>query len=170
MRRIALLALLLAAPAAQAQHRHGHGSAPAPAAAATPIRAGDLTLEQPWSRATPGGAKVAGGYLRITNGGREPDRLVGGSLAVAGRFEVHETQNADGVARMRPLEAGLAIGPGESVELRPGGMHIMFLDLREPLREGQTVRGTLVFARAGTVEVSFQVRGVGAREPGHHHH
>ncbi|KAA2235779.1 copper chaperone PCu(A)C [Salinarimonas soli] len=169
LRSAALLALLVLAPAAQAQHSHGP-AAPAPAASLGPVRAGALVVEQPWSRATPGGAKVAGGYIRITNTGREPDRLVGGSLAVAGGFEMHESSEADGVARMRPLERGLEIAPGQTVELRPGGMHVMFVDLKEPLREGQAVRGTLRFERAGTVEVTFQVRGIGARDAGHAHH
>ena len=169
VRLAAVLALLVLAPAAQAQHSHGR-AAPAPAASAGTIRAGALAIEQPWSRATPGGAKVAGGYARITNTGREPDRLVSGSLAAAGGFEIHETIEAGGVARMRPLDRGLEIKPGQTVELRPGGPHMMFVDLKEPLREGQAVKGSLVFERAGTVEVTFQVRGIGARDAGHAHH
>ncbi len=163
-RRALLLAALLLPSAAAAQHSHGHGHG------ASAARAGDIAVEQAWSRATPGGAKVAGGYLRIVNRGRQADRLVGGSLVAAGGFEVHESTNVDGVARMRPLERGLEIRPGETVELKPGGLHLMFLDLKEPLREGQAVRGTLVFERAGTIEVTYQVRGIGARDAGHAHH
>jgi hypothetical protein len=170
VRLAALLALLALAPAAQAQHSHSHGHRHAAPTAAAPIRAGALAIEQPWSRATPGGARVAGGYARIANTGREPDRLVGGSLAVAGGFEMHESSETGGVARMRALERGVEIKPGETVELRPGGLHVMFVDLKEPLREGQAIRGTLVFERAGTVEVTFQVRGIGARDAGHAHH
>jgi hypothetical protein len=166
-RRALLLAALLLPSAAAAQHGHGHGHADgAPAAA----RGAGIVVEQPWSRATPGGAKVAGGYLRIVNRGREADRLTGGSFAAAGGVEIHESTTADGVARMRSLDGGLEIKPGEAVELKPGGLHLMFVDLKEPLREGRTVRGTLVFERAGTVEVTYQVRGIGARDAGHAHH
>ena len=138
-------------------------SRPLPPAGAAATAAG-LVIAEPWARATPGGAKVGGGYLRITNAGREPDRLVGGSVEVAGRFEIHEMSVADGVMRMRPVD-GVELEPGASVDLKPGGLHAMFLDLKAPLREGQTVRGTLVFERAGTVPIAYRVRGIGARPP-----
>src|SRR5918998_180445 len=75
-------------------------------------QAGSLVIEAPWSRATPGGAKVGGGYMRIVNRGTEPDRLIGGTAAVAARVEVHESSIVDGIARMRPVEGGLLIRPG----------------------------------------------------------
>jgi uncharacterized protein YcnI len=131
---------------------------------------GALVIEAPWSRATPGGAKVAAGYMRIVNTGAEPDRLVGGTLAQAGRFEVHEMSMAGDVARMRPLEKGLEIAPGAAVELKPGGFHIMFMDLKEPLAEGRTLKGTLVFEKAGTVEVDYAVRAIAARGGAEHQH
>ncbi|MBV9076494.1 MAG: DUF1775 domain-containing protein [Methylobacteriaceae bacterium] len=145
-------------------------TAPAPAAA---VSAGTLTIEQPWIRATPGGAKVAGGYLRITNRGSEPDRLVSASVPLAARGEVHEMAMEAGVMKMREVEGGLVIPPGGTVELKPGGFHLMFLDLREPAREGETVQGTLTFEKAGTVALTFQVGGLGARSApdgaAHHH-
>lgn len=125
-------------------------------------KAGDLTIETPWTRATPGGAKVAGGYLRITNGGKEPDRLTGGSLTGSGRAEVHEMKTVDGIMRMRPLDNGLVIAPGQTVELAPGGYHVMFLDLTASLKQGDKIKGTLVFEKAGTVAVEFAVRPIGA--------
>lgn len=137
------------------------------------VRVGALTIASPWLRATPGGAKVAGGYLRISNGGSEPDRLVAASIPLAGRGEVHEMANRDGVMTMREVDGGLVIPAGGSVELKPGGFHLMFLDLKGPAKEGETVRGTLTFARAGTVEVTFSVAPAGARSPGaggHAHH
>jgi periplasmic copper chaperone A len=143
-------------------------SAPPGPAGATATIAG-LVVAQPWARATPGGAKVGGGYLTITNTGREPDRLVGGSVEVAGRFEIHEMSVTDGVMRMRPVD-GITVAPGASVELKPGGLHAMFLDLLEPLREGRTVRGTLVFERAGTVPITFVVRGIGSASGAEHRH
>ncbi|WP_407522193.1 DUF1775 domain-containing protein [Methylobacterium oryzisoli] len=153
-------------------------AAPTTAPAAV-VKAGDLAIAQPWMRATPGGAKVAGGYLRITNGGSAPDRLVSAAIPLAGRGEVHEMSNTGGVMRMAPLEAGLTIKPGETVELKPGGYHLMFLDLKEPVKAGATVEGTLTFERAGTVPVRFAVGAIGAAGPGgtsapaadgHHHH
>ena len=142
----------------------------ATAAAAPAYRVGALVVEAPWSRATPGGAKVAGGYMRITNAGTETDRLVGGSLPAAARFAVHEMSMQGEVMRMRPLETGLEIKPGATVELKPGGYHIMFMDLTEPLKEGQTLKGTLLFERAGAVTVEYAVRGIAARGEAEHRH
>lgn len=151
---------------AQATHPTQH-MAVAQSAPAAAIRAGDLIIEQPWSRATPAGAKVGGGYVRITNAGKEPDRLTGGSFPLAARVEVHEMSMVDNVMRMKPVEGGLEIKPGESVELKPGGYHLMFMDLKEPLKDSQAVKGTLVFERAGVVTVEFAVRGMGAPAGGH---
>ncbi|ACL60146.1 DUF1775 domain-containing protein [Methylobacterium nodulans] len=137
-----------------------------PAAPAAATRAGDLTIETPWMRATPGGAKVAGGYLRVTNTGTAPDRLLGASIPLAGRGEVHEMSMNGGVMRMAPVEGGLTIKPGETVELKPGGYHLMFLDLKSPVKAGETVEGTLTFERAGSVPVRFQVGAIGAAGPG----
>jgi uncharacterized protein YcnI len=134
------------------------------------VKAGALNIEQPWSRATPGGAKVGGGYLRITNGGTTPDRLVGGSFPLAGKVEVHEMRMEGDVMRMKPVEGGLEIKPGATVELKPGGFHLMFMDLKEPLKEGQTVKGTLTFEKAGSVAVEYAVRGMGGVAPAEHKH
>lgn len=141
--------------------------APAAAQAAprAQFKAGALVIEQPWLRATPSGAKVAGGYVRITNTGSEPDRLVSTSVPFAARGEVHEMTNEGGVMKMRERERGLEIGPGQSVELKPGGLHLMFMGLTASPKQGDTVRGTLTFARAGTVEVVFAVAPVGAAAP-----
>lgn len=141
----------------------------APAGAQT-FKAGPLTVEAPWTRATPGGAKVAGGYMRITNGGSAPDRLVGGSIPGAGRSEVHEMSEAGGVMRMAALPKGLEIRPGQTVELSPGGYHLMFLDLSRALKEGERIEGSLTFEKAGSVPVTFAVRSIGARanEAGRH--
>ena len=99
-------------------------------AAAEEVKAGDLVITQAWSRATPGGAKVAGGYLTIENKGTAPDRLIGGSAAIAGKFEVHEMTMDEGVMTMRPLDKGLEIAPGKTVKLAPGGYHVMLMDLK----------------------------------------
>lgn len=126
--------------------------------------AGALKIAHPWSRATPATAKVAGGYAKIANGGDAADRLVSASAPdIAGRVEIHEMAVKDGVMTMRPLEAGLPVPAGTTVELKPGSYHIMFLDLKRPLKEGERVKGTLTFEKAGTVAVEFAVEGMGAR-------
>jgi periplasmic copper chaperone A len=134
-------------------------------AAAETYSAGSLEIGSPWARATPKGATVGAGYLTITNKGPESDRLIGGSAAPASRFEVHTTVMENGVARMRPVN-GLEIKPGETVELKPGGMHLMLMGLKQPLTNGQTVKGTLVFEKAGTVAIEFAVQAVGAPSGG----
>jgi uncharacterized protein YcnI/copper(I)-binding protein len=134
---------------------------------------GSITVEAPWSRATPGGVKIGVGYMRIVNHGAEPDRLVAGTVAVASRFELHESSDVGGVASMRPVEGGLIIPAGGSVELKPGGFHAMLVDLKQPLKEGDVIRGTLVFEKAGTVAIEYTVGGIGAQsaaaEHQHHH-
>lgn len=137
----------------------------AAAAESAAYRAGALVIEAPWSRATPGGAKVAGGYARVTNTGEHAERLIGATLAGAEAGEVHETTAAGGVMRMRALDSGVVIAPGATVELKPGGYHFMFTGLRRPLRAGESVEGTLVFETAGSVPVAFDVRPVGASGP-----
>jgi periplasmic copper chaperone A len=140
------------------------------AATTSTVKVGALTLEQPWSRATPGGAKVGGGYVSIANTGATPDRLIGGSFPLASKVELHEMRLDGDVMRMKPVEGGLEIKPGATVELKPGGLHLMFMDLKEPLKEGQTVKGTLVFEKAGSVEVEYAVRGMGGGAPAEHKH
>lgn len=125
------------------------------------VKIGSLLIEAPWLRATPSGAKVAGGYLKITNTGSAPDRLVGGSLPIAGQVEVHEMSMVDNVMKMRRLD-GLEIKPGATIELKPGGFHLMFMELKDGLKAGQTIKGTLVFEKAGTVEVEYLVAPIGA--------
>jgi periplasmic copper chaperone A len=136
------------------------------AAAKKSYKIGQLVIEAPWARATPAGAQVAGGYLKITNTGKEPDHLIGGSLPVASSVEVHEMTMTDGVMKMRKLENGLEIKPGQSVELKPGGYHLMFTGLREALKQGQTIKGTLVFEKAGSVDIEYHVAPIAAKSGG----
>ena len=134
-------------------------------ALAEEVKAGDLVITQAWSRATPGGAKVAGGYLTIENKGSTPDRLFGGSADVADKVQIHEMTMNDGVMTMRLLDQGLTIEPGKTVKLAPGGYHLMLLDLKSPLKRGDKVPVILEFEKAGKVTVSFAVQGVGAQAP-----
>lgn len=145
---------------------------PANLATAHEYKLGSLEIIHPWARATPGAAKVGGGYVKIINHGSEPDRLVGGSFERSERLEVHEMSVKDGVMQMRPLASGLEIKPGETVELKPGGFHLMFQNLKAPLKDGDKVDATLTFEKAGTVKVFFSVAPIGAggsEAPVHQH-
>ena len=107
------------------------------------VKAGDLVISQAWSRATPGGAKVAGGFLTIENKGSAPDKLVKVSAEIAGKADVHEMAMDNGVMKMRPLDKGLVIEPGKTVKLAPGGYHLMLQDLKGAFKEGEKVPVTL---------------------------
>jgi periplasmic copper chaperone A len=150
-------------------------SAMTSAAYAADVVKGDIKITQPWMRATPGGAKVAAGYLTITNTGKTADRLVGGTALVSGQLEIHDMTMTDGVMRMRHLENGVEIAPGATVTLKPGGMHVMFVDLKGPVKQGDRVMGTLVFQKAGSVEIEYDAAAIGAAGPsgglsgGHEH-
>ena len=143
------------------------------AALAAEFKAGDISIEAPWSRATPGGAKVGAGYLTIKNGGAAPDRLVSATADIAEHTEIHEMSMTDGMMKMRQVSDGVAVPAGGSVALAPNGYHLMLLGLKKPLTEGGTFSGTLTFEKAGTVAVTFEVRGIGASDPepsAHQHH
>jgi uncharacterized protein YcnI len=132
------------------------------------------TVKAPWSRATPGGAQIAAGYLKVTNSGKDSDKLTGGSFPNAARVEIHEMKMDDGVMKMRMVAGGLEIKPGETIEFKPSAHHLMFMGLKQGLKEGQTVKGTLVFEKAGTIAVEYRVGPIGGGAPssggGHKHH
>ena len=129
---------------------------------------GSVKISAAWTRATPNGATVGAGYMTITNSGSTPDRLVSGASEVSSRFEIHEMSMDKGVMRMRPMAQGLEIKPGDTVALEPGGNHIMFVGLKQPLMQGDHVKATLTFEKAGNVKVDFTVEGIGARTGGGH--
>lgn len=138
---------------------------------------GSLHIGHPWSRATPKGAAIGAGYLKITNNGTAPDRLLGGSSEAAKSFELHVMSMENGVMKMRPVEGGIEIKPGETVEFKPESYHAMFVGLKEPLVQGHRVKATLDFEKAGKVAVEFVVESIGARQgnddhamPGMPHH
>lgn len=133
-------------------------------ALAQEIKAGDLTIEKPWARATPKGAEVGAGYLEIRNNGATPDRLTGGSADFA-NVEIHEMSMEGGVMKMRELKDGLTIPAHSSVKLAPNGYHVMFTSLKHPLVKGESVKATLTFEHAGAVVVDFPIQGVGAAGP-----
>jgi copper(I)-binding protein len=138
----------------------------ASAASAADYKAGSLDISDPWSRATPKGSSVAAGYMTIKNTGSTPDRLISGSSDVASKFEVHEMKMENDVAKMRPVKGGLEIKPGETVELKPGSFHVMFVGLKKPLSAGEHFKATLVFEKAGPVSVDYDVLVMGSQPSG----
>jgi copper(I)-binding protein len=129
-------------------------------------KAGALDVADLWSRATPKGASVAAGYMKISNSGTAPDRLISGTSDVAPKFELHEMTMQNGVAKMRPVNGGLEIKPGQTVEFKPGSFHVMFVGLKKPLTNGDHIKATLVFEKAGTLNVEFDVHELGASTTG----
>ncbi len=129
-------------------------------------RVGELELTLPWSREIPPNAPVAGGFLSIRNGGGTDDRLVSVRSDAAERVEIHEVRHEDGMARMRELTDGLPLPAGATVELKPGGYHLMFIAPRaDAFVAGAQVEATLVFAHAGERRVRFDVRPITAQPP-----
>jgi copper(I)-binding protein len=128
--------------------------------------AGAIKVSSAWARATPKGAPVGGGYFNITNTGTTPDRLVGGTSDVSRRFEVHEMSMDNGVMKMRQMGKGIEIKPGETIEFKPGGYHVMFVGLNKQLVQGEHINATLEFEKAGKVNVDFAIQGIGAQSGG----
>jgi periplasmic copper chaperone A len=129
------------------------------------VKAGDLMISQAWSRATPNGAKIGVGYFTIENKGTTADKLIGVTGDISGKIELHEMSMNNGVMKMRPVDGGLAIDPGKTVKLAPNGYHLMIMDLKSPLKQGDKVPVTIEFERAGKVAVTLDVQGVGAQGP-----
>jgi periplasmic copper chaperone A len=149
----ALLALAFTQPIA------GH-------AAAADYHVGSLQITQPWARATPQGADSGAAYMTVTNTGTKPARLSCVSTDAAAKCQIHEMSMDNGVMKMRPVEGGLEIKPGQSVTLKPGGYHVMLVNLKAPLQQGKTVEATLQVDGGSTVQVEFPVAAIGAPAPG----
>ncbi|WP_144377156.1 copper chaperone PCu(A)C [Mesorhizobium amorphae] len=139
-----------------------------PAAFAHEFKVGSLEIDHPWSRATPPGAKVAGGYLTIKNSGGEADRLVSIASDVSQKAEVHEMAVKDGVMTMRKVDGGLEVPANGKAELAPGGYHLMFIGLNRQPKQGEKFAATLTFEKAGPVTVEFDVEAVGGAAPKAH--
>ena len=130
-------------------------------ATAAEYKAGSLTIVDPWSRATPKGAQTAIGYMTIKNSGSSPERLIGGSIDVADHFQLHTMKMEGDVAKMNEIQS-VEIDPGQTVEFKPGGSHVMFVGLKRRLAKGEHIKGLLVFEHAGTVPVEYSVESIGA--------
>lgn len=124
-------------------------------------RIGDIVVEGAWTRQAPPSSKVLGGYASITNTGTASDRLVAAKAAFSKRVEVHEMKMDNGVMKMNAVAGGLEIKPGETVELKLGSFHLMFMEATSP-KAGETVPVTLVFDTAGVVVVHMPVAAIGA--------
>lgn len=122
---------------------------------------GSLTITHPWARATPPGAAAGGGFMQIVNGGKA-DRLVAATADVAQTVELHEMAMDGNVMRMRKLENGIPLPAGGRAELKPGGLHVMFIDLKAPLREGEHFPLRLRFEKGGEITVQVEVGGMAA--------
>lgn len=125
-------------------------------------KAGPLVIAHPWTPQLPIGAKVAAGFLKITNDGTEADRLISITTAIAGRTQIHGMKIENGVMRMFELEGGLAIPAGQTAELKSKSNHVMFMDLKQRPAEGTSFTATLTFEKAGTVTVDFNVEAMGS--------
>ena len=130
------------------------------------VTLGSLKLTDLWTRATPPGAPTAVGYLTITNSGNEPDKLIGASSPLAEKGELHLMAVKDGVMTMRTIDDGIEIPAGGAVTLAPAGFHIMFVTLKEPLKEGGKMPVTLTFEKAGSIDTFLHIQAVGATEMG----
>jgi periplasmic copper chaperone A len=135
-------------------------------AAAADYDVGSMHISAPWARATPKGAASGAGYMTITNKGTAPDTVTCVSDDASVQCQIHSMTMEGGVMKMRPVDGGLEIKPGEAVTLQPGGYHIMFVNLKHALEAGQSVKATLKFEHAGTVEVEYPIAAIGAQAPG----
>lgn len=134
------------------------------AASSQDYQAGAIEITGPWARATPKGATVTAGYMRITNRGERPDRLLGGWSSAAGTFDIQEMTFADNVMRLRTLARGLEIGAGQTLDLKPGSPYLfIFSGLVHGLDPGERVKATLMFEQAGKVDIEYSVQPIGTR-------
>jgi copper(I)-binding protein len=140
------------------------------AVSAHEFKIGDLEIGHPYSKAMIPGSKVAGGYMTITNHGSAPDRLVSASTSFAAETEIHEMKVENDIMTMNEIPGGLEIPPGQTVELKPGGLHVMFMNVASPSKEGDRIKATLTFEKAGTVEVEFAVGPANGKQDQHGEH
>lgn len=124
---------------------------------------GSITVMHPWARATPGPAKAGAGYLGLKNEGATADRLVKAESALSKKTELHTHIMENGVMKMTHMKDGIEIPAGQEVTFEPGGLHVMFMGLKAPFKEGEMLPVTLHFEKAGKVEVELSVKGVGAK-------
>lgn len=135
------------------------------AAVPTLAQQGPIRVETAWARASAGEAKNGAAYMTLHNVGTGPDKLLSASSSAAGKVELHNHIMVGNVAQMRPVDA-IEVSPGSPTVLQPGGLHVMLLDLKGPLKAGQSFPVTLTFERAGKVEATVAVQPLRAPAPG----
>lgn len=123
---------------------------------------GTLTIENAWSRQSPMAANVAAGFMKIVNTGSEDDRLVKATAEISGTVQLHDMKMDGDVMKMAEMPDGVVIPAGQTVEFKPGSLHLMFLGLTSQPKEGDTFKGSLTFEKAGTVDVEFEVEAADA--------
>lgn len=128
-------------------------------------RIGSLRIDRPWATATPQGAKIGAGYMKIINDGTQADRLIAITSPVARKVAIHVSVKEGDVVKMRLLDKGLEIQPGETVELNPEGTHVMFEGLFGPLVAGIRAKATFMFEKAGSIDVEYTVEPLGTKAP-----
>ena len=138
----------------------------APAARATDYNVGPIQISAPWARATPKGATAGAAYMTITNTGKTPDKVSCVASDASAECQIHTMTMDNGVMQMRPVEGGLEIKPGETVTLKPGSLHMMLVNLKHPLEQGNTIKATLKFDTAGTIDIDYPIAAIGAVAPG----
>jgi len=132
------------------------------------IKLGNLVIHHPWIKQPPGSAAVAGAYTTIDNNGTQNDTLISISIEHVSTVQIHEMQMQGDVMKMTEMAKGLLIPAGKSVELKPKSSHIMLMGIISPFMEGEEVKGSFTFAKAGKVDVDFEVVAPGADAPMKH--
>ncbi len=156
MRRRSLLLAILATPAVAPAVAVAQGTSP-------------LRIEQPFARATAPTARAGSAYMTIVNSAASADRLLRAESPVAARVELHTVIKEGDVMRMREV-TGIDVPANGKATLAPGGLHIMLMELKAPLKAGDTAAITLVFEKAGRVEVAVPILPLGAAPAGEHKH
>lgn len=155
----------VAAKAAHAAGGHDHGAMDMDV-----VKAGNLEVSGGATKAMLPGQPVGGGYVTIKNAGTSDDKLIGVESSTSGRAEIHEMAMVNDVMKMRKLDDGIVIPAGQTVELKPGGLHMMFFDVKKPFAEGDKVPVTLIFEKAGKVEIVLSAASAAKGNGGDHQH
>jgi copper(I)-binding protein len=129
------------------------------------VKVGGIEIDHAYARAMVPGAKVGGGYLTLTNTGSADDKLVAIAADRAKSAEVHQMSVDGGLMKMRPVHGGLVVPAGQTIELKPGGYHVMFMGVVQPFKQGETVKATLTFEKAGAIGVEFSVGNIAGGAP-----
>lgn len=121
------------------------------------MKLGNLVIEHPWTRKSPMGADVMAGFMKITNMGTEDDRLLRATIDITQTVQLHDMKMEGDVMKMVEIPEGIPIPAGKTVELKPKSLHVMFMEIESLPNVGEEIEGTLVFEKAGTVKIDYEV-------------